>query len=91
MMIQKILTLCVMGIMSCSFTTNAQPTPRNQLTPTPPMGWMTWNLFKGDINEQLIRQTADAMVSEGFAAAGYKLELIKQIKELIATRIKQLS
>ena len=61
-----------MGIMSCSFTTNAQPTPRNQLTPTPPMGWMTWNLFKGNISEQLIRETADAMVEEGFAAVGYK-------------------
>ena len=26
-----------------------QTTPRNQLTPTPPMGWMTWNLFQGNL------------------------------------------
>ena len=73
MMIQKILTLCVMGIMSCSFTTHPHATPRNQLTPTPPMGWMTWNLFQGNINEQLIRETADAMVEGGFRDAGYLL------------------
>ncbi len=36
------------------------------------MGWMTWNLFQGNISEQLIRETADAMVKEGFADAGYK-------------------
>ena len=48
-------------------------TPRNQLAPTPPMGWMTWNMFKGDISEQLIRETADAMVESGLAAAGYHL------------------
>ena len=34
------------------------PTPRRQLAPKPPMGWMTWNLFQGNINEQLIRETA---------------------------------
>lgn len=65
--------LCMQG-----FTAHAQ-TPRNQLTPTPPMGWMTWNLFKGDINETLIRQTADAMVEEGFAAAGYKYIFIDDL------------
>ena len=42
------------------------PTPRRQLAPKPPMGWMTWNLFQGNINEQLIRETADAMVEGGF-------------------------
>ena len=30
------------------------PTPRKQLAPKPPIGWMTWNLFQGNINEQLI-------------------------------------
>lgn len=65
--------LCMQGVMA-----HAQ-TPRNQLAPTPPMGWMTWNLFKGDINETLIRQTADAMVEEGFAAAGYKYIFIDDL------------
>lgn len=59
-------------LLTLSFAAFAQTTPRNQLTPTPPMGWMTWNLFQGNISEQLIRETADAMVKEGFADAGYK-------------------
>lgn len=57
----------------------AQQTPRNQLAPTPPMGWMTWNLFKGNINEQLIRETADAMVESGLSDAGYKYIFIDDL------------
>ena len=29
---------------------------------TPPMGWNSWNTFTWNINEQLIRETADALV-----------------------------
>lgn len=54
-------------------------TPRNQLTPRPPMGWMTWNLFQGNINEQLIRETADAMVEGGFRDAGYEYIFIDDL------------
>lgn len=65
---------------AAGLSANAQSaTSRSQLCPTPPMGWMTWNLFKGDINEQLIRETADAMVSEGLAAAGYKYIFIDDL------------
>ncbi len=32
---------------------------------TPPMGWNSWNTFGTDINEQLIRDTADKMVERG--------------------------
>lgn len=45
---------------------SAQP-----LSPTPPMGWMTWNYFADNINEQVIREMADAMVSSGIKEAGY--------------------
>lgn len=38
---------------------------------TPPMGWNSWNTFKTGINEQLIHQSADALVSSGMQAAGY--------------------
>ncbi len=41
------------------------------LAPTPPMGWNSWNKFGCEINEQLIRETADAMVSTGMKDAGY--------------------
>ena len=42
------------------------------LAPTPPMGWNSWNKFGCRIDEQLIRETADAMVSSGMKDAGYK-------------------
>ena len=35
------------------------------LAATPPMGWNSWNKFGCNIDEQLIEQTADAMVSSG--------------------------
>ena len=42
------------------------------LAKTPPMGWNSWNTFGKDINEQLIFETADIMVNEGFLEAGYE-------------------
>ncbi|XP_018827045.2 alpha-galactosidase-like [Juglans regia] len=44
----------------------------NGLAKTPPMGWNSWNHFGCQIEEKLIRQTADAMVSTGLAAIGYE-------------------
>lgn len=43
-----------------------------QKTRTPIMGWSSWNNFRVNINEQLIREQADAMVSSGLAKAGYR-------------------
>ena len=65
-------------MLASSLFASAQ-TPRNKLTPTPPMGWMTWNLFQGNINEQLIRETADAMVEGGFRDAGYEYIFIDDL------------
>lgn len=44
----------------------------NGLGKTPPMGWNSWNRFRFNINETLIRQTVDLMVNTGLAAKGYK-------------------
>lgn len=41
------------------------------LVKTPPMGWNSWNTFGADICDQLIRETADIMASEGYLEAGY--------------------
>ena len=43
----------------------------NGLAKTPPMGWNSWNVFHGNINETQIKQIADAMVSSGMKDAGY--------------------
>jgi alpha-galactosidase len=44
----------------------------NGLAKTPPMGWNSWNRFHCNINETLIKQTVDLLVSTGLAAKGYK-------------------
>lgn len=38
----------------------------------PLMGWSSWNTYFLDINDQLIREQADAMVSTGLKDAGYQ-------------------
>ena len=42
----------------------------------PPMGWNSWNTFGWNINDKLIRETADAMVETGLRDAGYKYVVI---------------
>ncbi|HOW85824.1 MAG TPA: glycoside hydrolase family 27 protein [Candidatus Aminicenantes bacterium] len=46
------------------------------LAPLPPMGFNTWNKFGCDVDEKLIRETADAMVETGMLEAGYKYLVI---------------
>ena len=41
------------------------------LAETPQMGWSSWNKFQTDINETLIKEIADKMVSLGLVDAGY--------------------
>ncbi|XP_040383981.1 alpha-galactosidase [Oryza brachyantha] len=43
----------------------------NGLGRTPQMGWNSWNHFYCGINEQIIRETADALVNTGLAKLGY--------------------
>lgn len=45
---------------------------RNQLAPTPPMGYMTWNYYADKITEQDVKSVADAMVANGLRDAGYE-------------------
>ncbi len=42
------------------------------LAQTPPMGFNNWNAFGCDVNETLIKQTADFFVSSGLKDAGYQ-------------------
>jgi alpha-galactosidase len=43
----------------------------NGLAKTPPMGWNSWNLFAGKIDQETVKTMADAMVSSGMKDAGY--------------------
>ncbi len=48
----------------------------NGLARTPPMGWNSWNKFECDVNEILIKEMADAMVSSGMKDAGFQYVII---------------
>ena len=43
----------------------------DSLALTPPLGWNSWNVFHENINENQIKEIADAMVSSGLKDAGY--------------------
>jgi alpha-galactosidase len=45
--------------------------PDNGLAKTPPMGWNSWNKFRGGVQDSVVRQIADAMVTSGMKDAGY--------------------
>jgi alpha-galactosidase len=42
------------------------------LAPTPPMGWNSWNRFGPFVSDQLVRETADALIESGMRDAGYR-------------------
>ena len=46
------------------------------LAKTPPMGWNSWNKFACNVDEKLIRETADAMASNGMKNVGYEYIVI---------------
>ena len=39
---------------------------------TPPMGWSSWNTFRNQIDDKLLKETARAMKDNGLIEAGYK-------------------
>lgn len=43
----------------------------NGVGQTPAMGWNSWNVFRCEIHEELIREVARAMVDSGLRDAGY--------------------
>ncbi|CAM3762366.1 glycoside hydrolase family 27 protein [Elizabethkingia occulta] len=44
----------------------------SQKVKPPVMGWSSWNNYRININEKLIKEQADAMVSSGLYEAGYR-------------------
>ncbi len=52
---------------------------KDAVAKTPPMGWNSWNKFARDINENLIKEIADAMVNSGMKDAGYEYVVIDDL------------
>ena len=47
------------------------PVRSNGLAKTPPMGWNSWNKFRNQVSDKMVREIADAMVRTGMRDAGY--------------------
>lgn len=62
-MFKYLLLICLLGF-GCTLD--------NGIGLTPPMGWNSWNHFGCKINEKLIKETVDLLVSSGLAKKGYK-------------------
>ena len=66
--------LILFVVIFSGYSTTAQKF--DNLALTPPMGWNSWNRFKCDINEKLVREIAKAMVETGMKDAGYRYIVI---------------
>ncbi|KAL9268589.1 Alpha-galactosidase 3-like protein [Drosera capensis] len=66
---QKIFTSKFNGIYDTSKYGKLQL--NNGLAQSPQMGWNSWNFFACHINETVIMETADALISTGLADLGY--------------------
>lgn len=61
----------ILGLTVILFSAAAGAQKFEDLAMTPPMGWNTWNTFGGNINEKLIKETAQVMIDSGMQKAGY--------------------
>ncbi|XP_058114218.1 alpha-galactosidase 1-like [Magnolia sinica] len=72
----SLLLLISFSVSASRFLRSENDTRRNLLTNgvgrTPPMGWNSWNHFWCGINETIVRETADALVSTGLSKLGYE-------------------
>ena len=47
------------------------PVKPNGLAKTPPMGWNSWNKFRNQVSDKMVREMADAILKSGMKDAGY--------------------
>lgn len=60
----------------CIIAATASSQKFEGLAMTPPMGWNSWNKFACNVDEQKIKEVADALVSSGMKDAGYQYIVI---------------
>ena len=72
----SVLLVAILTVTALASGRAQTPTPWPSLAKTPPMGWNSWNKFGCNVSEQLIRETADAMVASGMKDAGYQFIVI---------------
>ncbi len=70
-----IFTACILSFVSCVLNTKegqqVKTDSRIERPQTPIMGWASWNNYRVNISEDIIKSQADAMVDRGMADVGY--------------------
>jgi alpha-galactosidase len=66
----------ILSLLAISMFLAASAQKFPNLAQTPPMGWNSWNIYACDINENLIKEVAKAMVDRGLRDAGYEYVVI---------------
>src|SRR3989454_382296 len=83
---KPVLAALLIAPLAASDPGRASPAARaaldNGLARTPPMGWNSWNHFGCNVSEQLIKETADAIVAIGMRDAGYRYVVIDDCWEV---------
>lgn len=66
--------ICAAKRLAAAFRVNIAGADRfdNGAALTPPMGWASWNLFRHNVNEEIIKSTAEALKKTGLADLGYR-------------------
>ncbi|WP_438862325.1 glycoside hydrolase family 27 protein [Neptunicella sp.] len=67
---RRLMLLCILSF--SFFSASSLAKKFDDLALTPPMGWNSWNTFACEINENMIKEMADIMVSSGMKDAGYQ-------------------
>lgn len=69
---KRIILLTVFVLQIANVFSQVKSSTGELMAKTPPMGWMTWNYFAENINEQAVKEMADAMVNNGMKEGGYE-------------------
>ena len=68
----RLVVLAALAVVALSCFADPAAALDNGVARTPPMGFNDWNAFGCNVNARLIERSADAMISSGMAAAGYR-------------------
>lgn len=68
-LVSRIMKIVAVAALALGPFARGEPSPRPQV---PIMGWSSWNHFRINIDEAMIREQAEAMASNGMKNAGYR-------------------
>ncbi|MCK5174123.1 MAG: glycoside hydrolase family 27 protein [Planctomycetes bacterium] len=72
-----VLVVILTVLCGCGAVQSTSSKGKVELSPSPPMGWNSWNWWgKQAINEEIVHDTIDAMADSGLADAGYEYVVV---------------